>query len=124
MLLLQAPYDLEVPNCPTRYELLLPIVTQALWRLSEPATLASFQSSFNVVARNASSYPLLAALLKMNKRLSLIKHMVDVLEWHSLLFGILNKAPISREEVRPHGSSAARLSLSVPGLPFTILPIL
>lgn len=71
-----------------------------LYRLSEPVTLEGFHACFNLDSFNARSFPLLAAFLREEPRLSLIKYTADVLEWHALLFDVFKAEPISREEVR------------------------
>jgi hypothetical protein len=52
-----------------------------LWRYREVATFERFERMFNNQSENAKSYPVLAAILKHERNLHLIKFAADVLEW-------------------------------------------
>lgn len=86
-----------------------------MWRYRQPVSVETFQRwlAFDPYAR--TSYPLLFAVLKEEKKLPLIKHLVDVLAWHRVLFSIFRPGSISREEVCVRAScSSNRASAILP----------
>ena len=84
---------------PTPTPLRFNLLRACLWRTREAATMASFQRWFSLVPDNAQSYPLLAAVLKHETELPVIKHIGDILAWHSVLFSVLKPGSITRDEV-------------------------
>jgi hypothetical protein len=71
----------------------------AVWRTREASSIEGFKRWFNMLPGNARQYPLLAAVIKHEKDLPLIKHIGAILAWHTVLFSVLKPGSISRDEV-------------------------
>jgi hypothetical protein len=71
-----------------------------IWRYREPVSVETFQRWLGFDLNARTTYSLLYTILKEEKKLPLIKHLVDVLAWHRVLFSIFRPGSISREEVR------------------------
>ena len=70
-----------------------------LWRFRESVTFQRFKTSFELINKRAESqFPVIAAVLKYEHRLSLVKYTADILAWQALLFKYLKSGSISRDE--------------------------
>ncbi|CAK9251647.1 unnamed protein product [Sphagnum jensenii] len=65
-----------------------------LWRYREVITLNEFERFFRIRSRNEKDYPIIAAVLKHEKHLPLIKYAADILAWHNVLFKTLQETVV------------------------------
>jgi hypothetical protein len=69
-----------------------------LWRYREVITFREFKRSFCINTTYEREYPVIAAVLKYEKYLHLIKYAADILAWHQILFKAIKPGTISRED--------------------------
>lgn len=69
-----------------------------LWRYRESVTFDRFSSSFSLLGRKRSLYPVITAVLKLEPKLSVIKYVADVFAWQALLFKYLKPGNVTRDE--------------------------
>lgn len=67
-----------------------------LLRYREPVNFEAFNFHFSLNREHANSYPLLAAILKAEEKLSLLGYLTDILAWHRVLFNILKPGSVER----------------------------
>jgi hypothetical protein len=77
-----------------------------LWTAAPDASLHLFQLDFGSSVRAARRYPLIAALLKHERRLTLIGCVADVLRWHAVLFSALRNG-LRRDEAAEMSNAQA-----------------
>ena len=70
-----------------------------LWRFRESVTFQRFKTSFELInKRTESQFPVIAAVLKYEHRLSLVKYTADIFAWQALLFKYLKSGSVNRQE--------------------------
>ena len=69
-----------------------------LWRHREVAIFEKFERRFTNKASNAKEFPVIAALLKHERSLHLIKYAADILEWQATVFRVFRPGSITRAE--------------------------
>jgi hypothetical protein len=69
-----------------------------LWRSREIVTLTNFFRTFKIKKSNESKYPVIAAVVKHEESLPLIKYAKDILAWHAVLFKVVKPGTITRED--------------------------
>ena len=69
-----------------------------LWRHREIAIFEKFERRFTNKASNAKEFPVIAALLKHERNLHLIKYAADILEWQATVFRVFRPGSITRAE--------------------------
>ena len=69
-----------------------------LWRHREIAIFEKFERRFINKASNAKEFPVIAALLKHERSLHLIKYAADILEWQATVFRVFRPGSITRAE--------------------------
>lgn len=74
------------------------LLTARLLRYREPVNFSEFTFHFGLQSENTRAYPLLAAILKAEEKLSLIRHISDVLGWHAVLFKALKPGSVARAD--------------------------
>ena len=75
-----------------------PAAADVFWQLHVPVTYDAFVRAFYLNGRNEAVYPLLAAFIKQEERLPLVRHIAAILAFHALLFEILPPNAISRQQ--------------------------
>jgi len=75
------------------------LLRACIWRTQEIISYSSFLRYFSLVQSNVVNFPLLAAVIKHEENLPVIKYIGDILAWHALLFRVLQAGTISRDEV-------------------------
>jgi hypothetical protein len=73
-------------------------VVSWLWMPAPDCSHALFVREFQLAANNSRRFPTLAALLRHEARLPLIRHIADVLRWHAVLFEALGGTGLRRDE--------------------------
>jgi hypothetical protein len=68
------------------------LLDKCVWRYRTPVSYGHFQRFFAMRGAHAAAHPLLGCVLKHEARLPLVKYLADVLEWHSILFGIFGSS--------------------------------
>jgi hypothetical protein len=71
----------------------------SVWRAAEPIDLKTAARAFDMRAEHATLCPLLAELLRAERRAEAVGDLADVLAWHNLLFETL-RPPLRREQAR------------------------
>jgi hypothetical protein len=61
-------------------------------------TFGEFCRSFRIRNQNETEYPVIAAVLKYEVSLPLIKYASDILAWHAIIFKVFKPGSISRNE--------------------------
>eukprot|EP00009_Paramoeba_aestuarina_P016333 CAMPEP_0201543780 /NCGR_PEP_ID=MMETSP0161_2-20130828/72793_1 /ASSEMBLY_ACC=CAM_ASM_000251 /TAXON_ID=180227 /ORGANISM="Neoparamoeba aestuarina, Strain SoJaBio B1-5/56/2" /LENGTH=1750 /DNA_ID=CAMNT_0047951613 /DNA_START=65 /DNA_END=5317 /DNA_ORIENTATION=- len=69
-----------------------------MWKYAPPPSIDHFLRSASGSENFNGRYPLLSAFLEEENRLQLVRCMVDVLEWHRLLFMVFQNNEIDHEE--------------------------
>ena len=69
-----------------------------LWRHREISIFEKFERRFVNKASNAKEFPVIAALLKHERNLHLIKYAADILEWQATVFRVFRPGSITRAE--------------------------
>ena len=77
-----------------------------LWRPAPDASLRLFKLDFGSSSSASKRYPLIASLLKHERRLPLVSCIADVLRWHAVLFRAL-RSGIRRDEAAELSNAAA-----------------
>lgn len=93
------PAGLDVNN-PEPMEPLFSALRARLWRTRELVSLQSFRRWFDLLPLNATTFPLLSAVMAQEQDLPVIQHIGDILAWHAVLFSVFKPGSITREEVR------------------------
>lgn len=74
------------------------LMNARLLRYRESVNFNAFMFHFGLQRENTFMFPLLSAILKTEEKLSLIKHISDILAWHSVLFRALKPGSVTRSE--------------------------
>lgn len=82
----------------TSFNLENPSENDRLWRYRDGSSFDHFKQTFEGMKELQKQYPLIAAFLKEEERLPIIKYMTDVLAWHTVLFEALGSSRITRED--------------------------
>ena len=97
------------------------LLDKCVWRYRTPVSFEHFQRFFAMRGAHAAAHPLLGCFLKHEARLPLIKHLADVLEWHSILFGIFGsgggRTPLERARAAELSNNDVIVMLPVPQRP-------
>ena len=72
---------------------------ERLFRARKPVTFMTFQNSFYAQGMHGR-YRLLTALLREETRLEKTKYIINILEWHALLFEFLSSRILTRDDAR------------------------
>ena len=71
-----------------------------LWTAKRSISVSGFKNFFNFRTANSIEHPLLASVLTNESRLSIIRYLADVLEWHSIIFRCLQKEYFTRAQAQ------------------------
>eukprot|EP00755_Sulcionema_specki_P009898 Sspe_Gene.44944::Locus_22125_Transcript_2_2_Confidence_0.500_Length_15952::g.44944::m.44944 len=69
-----------------------------IWRMRTQVSFGHFVDFFKSHSSHLSAHPLLAALVEHEGRISLIKYLADILEWHQILGSVYADGTLSRSE--------------------------
>ena len=72
-----------------------------MWRYADFIKISDFLSIANRMnSATRERYPLLYTFIQHEERLSMIQHLVSILEWHRILFYVFQNNEITRDEAR------------------------
>ena len=71
-----------------------------LWTAKRSISVDGFKKFFNFRTANSIKHPLLASVITNESRLSIIRYLADVLEWHSIIFRCLEKEYFTRAQAQ------------------------